>query len=145
MATVSNPYDTLLSNLQNAYTYVENGYECSLGESMLLKAKTSNEPESMLPVETTYVKDNAFTAVVAYVNDRLSVTAAPKKNNTMRSFPVRSSFSAVFSSIAACLVIFSFGIFDLAGNNICPLTADNSETEVVETEENENLNYELQR
>ena len=39
MTTVSNPYETLYNNLKSDFAIVENGYELTLGASMLMRAE----------------------------------------------------------------------------------------------------------
>ncbi len=134
MTTTANPYDSLYSNLKANFTFTEDGYECTLGESMLIKAGAKEESSSStLALARVAPRGNAVSAIVSYVSTQLSVADAPVRNKTLRRFPLRTSMSAVFSAVAACALVFSFGIFALrGGNTLPPYTADTSDVEVVE-------------
>lgn len=142
MTTASNAYETLYSNLKNTFAVVENGRELTLGASMLMRAEKSAESESMLTVTGTITNDTTFGAIVTYVNNKLAISSAPEKVKTLRRFPVRSSISAIFTAVAACALVFSFGIFALTGNSTSPISADASQDEMVEDEIVENNLYE---
>ena len=142
MTTASNAYETLYSNLKNTFAVVENGRELTLGASMLMRAERSTDSESMLPVTGTITNDTAFGAIVTYVNNKLAISSAPEKVKTIRRFPVRSSISAIFTAVAACALVFSFGIFALTGNSTSPVSADASQGEITEDEIVENELYE---
>ena len=143
MTTVSNPYETLYNNLKSDFAIVENGYELTLGASMLMRAERIEESESMLPVSGTITNDNSFGAIVTYVNNQLSISKAPEKTTTIKRFPVRSSFSAIFSAVAACALVFSFGIFALTGSGTSPLSANAGEVEDGNLEDEINEVYEV--
>ena len=140
MTTVSNPYDALYTNLKNRFTVIYDNSECTVGDYMRLKAgKNAN---ATLP-SASFVQDNRMvTAFINYMNDKLTLKNAPRKDETIKRFPVRTSMSAVLSAAAACALVMSCGIFALSGaNNNSPYIADGSETseyvEVVELAEEE--------
>ena len=145
MTTASNAYDTLYNNLRSNFTVVENGYELTLGASMLMRAEKNEESESMLPVTGTITNDNTFGAIVTYVNDKLTISAAPERTKTIKRFPLRSSISAIFTAVAACALVFSFGIFALTGNGTSPISADAGQVELGDTEVTEDELYETNK
>ena len=135
MTTVTNSYDTLYANLKNRFTVIYDNTECTVGDYMRLKAgKNAN---SNLPA-TSFVQENhVVTALINYVNDKLTLNSAPKKDETIKRFPLRTSVSAVLSAAAACALVMSCGIFALTGaSSNSPYTANGEETyEYVETVE----------
>lgn len=135
MTTVTNPYDALYTNLKNRFTVIYDNTECSVGDYMRLKAgKNAN---STLP-STGFVQENHMvTALINYVNDKLTLKTAPKKDETIKRFPIRTSMSAVLSAAAACALVMSCGIFALSGaKSNSPYMADGADTyEYVESVE----------
>lgn len=132
MTSVMNPYDALYTNLKNQFTVIYNGTECTVGDFMLMKA--NKRSESSLPIATS-VRTTSLSTIVEYVNDKLTVKKAPVKDQTIRSFPFRTSISALLSATAACALVLSCGIFSLsgaAGENV-PKTAEKPETSYAET------------
>ena len=129
MTSVMNPYDALYTNLKNQFTVIYNGSECTVGDFMLMKA--NKRSESSLPIVTTH-RTTSIASIVEYVNDKLTVKKAPVKDQTIKSFPVRTSLSALLSATAACALVFSMGVFALSGNN-SPYTAENTTSEYTET------------
>ena len=133
MTTVTNPYDALYTNLKNRFTVIYDNTECTVGDYMRLKAgKNTN---SNLPA-TSFVQENhVVTALINYVNNKLTLNSAPKKDETIKRFPLRTSMSAVLSAAAACALVMSCGIFALTGtSNNSPYTVKSEETyEYVET------------
>ena len=129
MTSVMNPYDALYTNLKNQFTVIYNGSECTVGDFMLMKA--NKRSESSLPIVTTH-RSTSIASIVEYVNDKLTVKKAPVKDQTIKSFPLRTSLSALLSATAACALVFSMGIFALSGDN-APYTAENTKTEYTET------------
>ena len=142
MTAVTNPYDALYTNLKNRCDVTYDGYECTIGECMLMRAGKRQTSVSSLPVEATYNK-NALSTIAAYISDKLTVRNAPEKNKTMHSFPYRTSMSAIFSAVASCALIFSLGIFALTGNSLSPITADSGISENVQdvTDEAADVEY----
>ncbi|MBQ7390626.1 MAG: hypothetical protein IJW02_05930 [Clostridia bacterium] len=112
MTSVMNPYDALYTNLKNQFTVIYNGTECTVGDFMLMKA--NKRSESSLPIATT-ARTTSLSTIVEYVNDKLTVKKAPVKDKTIRSFPFRTSISALLSATAACALVLSCGIFSLSG------------------------------
>ena len=132
MTSVMNPYDALYTNLKNQFTVIYNGTECTVGDFMLMKA--NKRSESSLPIATS-VRTTSLSTIVEYVNDKLTVKKAPVKDQTIRSFPFRTSISALLSATAACALVLSCGIFSLsgaAGANV-PKTAEKPERSYAET------------
>ena len=142
MTSTMNQYDALYTNLKNQFTVIYNGTECTVGDFMLMKA--NKRSESSLPIATT-ARNTSIATIVEYVNDKLTVKNAPIKDKTMKSFPFRTSMSALLSATAACALVLSCGIFSLSGaNNLTnsTFTADNSSyTENITPEETEEVNY----
>ena len=142
MTSTMNQYDALYTNLKNQFTVIYNGTECTVGDFMLMKA--NKRSESSLPIATT-ARNTSIATIVEYVNDKLTVKNAPIKDKTMKSFPFRTSMSALLSATAACALVLSCGIFSLSGaNNLTnsTFTADNSSyTETITPEETEEVNY----
>lgn len=108
MASYKNAYDTLYTNMKNAFTVVNDGYESTLGEYMLRKAAEKNA-SSNLPVASV-AKDNAIAAVFSYVQDKLTVKTPPVKDKTMRAFPFRASLAAVLSAVVTCGLVVTYGV-----------------------------------
>ena len=132
MTSVMNPYDALYTNLKNQFTVIYNGAECTVGDFMLMKA--NKRSESSLPIVTT-ARNTSLATIVEYMNDKLTVKNAPIKDKTIRSFPFRTSISALLSATAACALVLSCGIFSLsgsAGTNV-PHTAEKPESAYTET------------
>ncbi len=131
MATVTNPYDTLYTNLKNRYTVIYDGSECTVGEYMLKRAGHS-APESCAIAPLNSSERHGVHTLVQYVNEKFSVKMPPKKEKTIRRFPIHTSLSAVLSAVAACALILSCGIIALAGSfsGVSPL-ADNDDNYVV--------------
>lgn len=132
MTSVMNPYDALYTNLKNQFTVIYNGTECTVGDFMLMKA--NKRSESSLPIATT-ARTTSLSTIVEYVNDKLTVKKAPVKDQTIRSFPFRTSISALLSATAACALILSCGIFSLTGGSASnvPHTAEKPDAGYVET------------
>jgi hypothetical protein len=122
-----NPYDALYTNLKNQFTVIYNGTECTVGDFMLMKA--NKRSESSLPIATS-VRTTSLSTIVEYVNDKLTVKKAPVKDQTIRSFPFRTSISALLSATAACALVLSCGIFSLSGASgiNVPHTAEKPDT-----------------
>ena len=132
MTSVMNPYDALYTNLKNQFTVIYNGTECTVGDFMLMKA--NKRSESSLPIATT-ARNASIVNIVEYVNDKLTVKKAPVKDQTIRSFPFRTSISALLSATAACALVLSCGIFSLSGANgqNVPHTAEKPDSAYEET------------
>ena len=132
MTATMNQYDALYTNLKNRFTVIYNGAECTVGDFMLMKA--NKKAETSLPIATSS-KTTSIATIVEYVNDKLTVKKAPVKDKTMRSFPLRTSISALLSATAACALVLSCGIFSLSGSNTAnaPYTAEKTDSVYRET------------
>ena len=131
MTKAMNPYDALYTNLKNQFTAIYNGTECTVGDFMLMKA--NQQSESNLPIVASTAKTVTMAAIVEYVNDKLTVKKAPVKDKTMKTFPFRTSLSAMLSATAACALVFSCGILALNGNGSYNLAAENQNDTHIES------------
>lgn len=139
MASYTNAYDKLYNDMKNAFTVVNDGMECTLGEYMLKKAK-AKQNTSNLPV-ALYGKDNAVAAIYSYVNDKLTIKKPPVKDKTIKAFPFRSCAAAMLSAVVCCTVLFSYGSY-IAGENekasyVAELEDEETTTETVQTDKAE--------
>ena len=132
-ATINHPYDALYTNLHNPFIVIYQGAECTVGDFMRMKA--NKKSESSLPIATTTAKSTSLSTIVEYVNDKLTVKQAPIKDKTIKSFPMRTSVSALLSATAACALVLSCGIFSLSGaaGLNTPKTAEKPETSYTES------------
>ena len=144
MNSAMNAYDALYTNLKNQFTVIYDGAECTVGDFMLMKA--NKKSESSLPIATTSVKTTSLATIVEYVNDKLTVKEAPKKDKTIRNFPFRTSVSALLSATAACALVLSCGIFSLSGASgiTTPKTAEKVDTGYIESYTPEVLEEEVE-
>ena len=135
MTAVANPYDALYTNLKNRFTVIHDGKECTVGDFMLIKAGKAEKNTSALTVVSVAHEHHALATIADYVNDKLTVKKAPVKDKTIRSFPFRTSASAILSATAACALVLSCGIFSLSGKNgtNSPYTAEKIDTSYNET------------
>ena len=140
MTAVMNPYDALYTNLKNQFTVIYNGSECTVGDFMLMKA--NKRSASALPIATVSAKTTSLATIVEYVNDKLTVKNAPAKDKTIRTFPFRTSASALLSATAACALVLSCGIFSLTGasGTKAPHTVENTKSNYTETAAPEEFN-----
>jgi hypothetical protein len=102
-----------------------------------MRLKAGKNANATLP-STSFVQENHMvTALINYVNDKLTLKTAPKKDETIKRFPIRTSMSAVLSAAAACALVMSCGIFALSGaKSNSPYMADGTDTyEYVESVE----------
>lgn len=125
MASYTNAYEKLYNNMKNAFTVVNDGMECTLGEYMLKKAK-AKQNTSNLPV-ALYGKDNAVAAIYSYVNDKLTIKKPPVKDKTIKAFPFRSCAAAMLSAVVCCTVLFSYGSFVAKENEKAAIVIENEE------------------
>ena len=135
MTTVSNPYDALYTNLKNRFTVIHDGKECTVGDFMLMKA--GKAASSNLPVVTVADRTGTTLATIAhFVEDKLTVKNPPAKDRTIRRFPLKTSASALLSSVAACALVMSCGIFALSGGDeVANLSAQREESSYNQTVE----------
>ena len=106
--TSNNAYETLYNNMKNGFTVVGKNGEYTLGDYMLMRANEKKEG-NVLPSQTSTQNSGAITAIFSYVNDKLTVKAPPAKDKTLRSFPFRTTISAVLSALVACTLVLSYG------------------------------------
>ncbi len=131
MATVTNPYDSLYTNLKNRYTVIYDGAECTVGEYMQRRSGQS-APMATALAPVKHSEHHGITTLVEYVNNKFTVKTPPKKEKTIRRFPLKTSISALLSSVAACALILSCGVLALTGSfkGLAPL-ADNTDSSVI--------------
>ena len=132
MATIVNPYDNLYTNLKNKFTVVSGGAEYTLGDFMLMKAGKAANKDALVSVKTN--EPHAVASVISFVNDKLTAKAPAVKERTIKRFPLRTSFSAALSAVAAAALVLSLGIFSLIGRS--NTTAYSQDASVVEEQEN---------
>ena len=116
---MTNAYENLYKNLKNSMTVVENSKEYNLAEYMLMQAnkETVVEESTILPVAAknyAAVGEKALSAVVSFVNDKLTIKEPPVKDKTIIAFPFRASASALLSAVACCALVLSIGIFGMS-------------------------------
>ena len=134
MTTITNPYAALYTNLKNSYTVIHEGTECTIADYLLAKAGR-RKANSSLPAKKPTYERSVITSLVDYVSDKLTLKDCPKKDSTIKSFPLRTSFSALLSSVAACALVLSCGIFAILGNNISsPILSNNEDSSYVSPE-----------
>lgn len=133
MTSTMNQYDALYTNLKNQFTVIYNSTECTVGDFMRMKA--NKRSESSLPIATSTARSTSLSTIVEYVNDKLTVKKAPIKDKTIRTFPFRTSASAILSATAACALVLSCGIFSLSGTKgvNTPYTAEKNDTNYSDT------------
>jgi hypothetical protein len=115
---MTNAYENLYKNIKNSMTIVENSKEYNLAEYMLMQANKEEtaEESTILPVAAknyAAVGEKALSAVVSYVNDKLTIKEPPVKDKTIIAFPFRASASALLSAVACCALVLSIGIFGM--------------------------------
>ena len=120
-------YDQLLNNMKNRFTVENNGNDCTLGEYMLMKANAKKQVTALTATKTTAVtavkSERAVSAILTYVNDKLTIKTPPAKDKTIRAFPFRASASAFLSAAVACAFLFSFC---LIGAKLLGVSSDSS-------------------
>ena len=143
MNVINNPYDSLYTNLKNRFTVINDGRECSVGDYMRAKAGIGAERDASLPTTAFRSDERAIATIASFVNEKLTAKNPPVKDRTMRSFPIRTSMSAVLSAVAACALVMSCGIFALTGGARGAVTGELAEssgyTEAVDAEANEDI------
>ena len=123
-----NVYEKLYANTKTAFTIVKNDQQYSLGEYMLMKAGNKR-----LPAERTENTGNSIvTKSFSYVKEKLNAKNAPKKERTMKKFPLRTAASALLSAIIVSSLAISFGAF--SGKNIHSEAPVIAEPETTQTE-----------
>lgn len=131
--TTTNAYETLYNNMKTGLTVVRPDGEYTLGDFMLMRA---NEKKNAAIVSGKQSAENAgaFSAIFSYVNDKLTVKAPPAKDKTLRSFPLRTTISAVLSALVACTLVLSYGATVSRENDAAP----KMKTEIVELDTSAN-------
>ena len=124
MASITNPYDALYTNLKNAFTVEYKGASVSVADFVLAKAGKSSVQSTALTVQAR--ENHSIVNVLSLVNDKLTLKVAPKRDETLTKFPIRTSASAIMSAVAACAIVFGCTVFSLSGKlaNTTPYTAD---------------------
>jgi hypothetical protein len=120
-------YDKLYNNMVKKFTIANLGQDYKLGEYMLMKAKVKRheaekaeaiaktDATANLPVKVERHQDtNAIASVISFVNEKLAVKEAPAQDKTIRSFPLRTSFTAFCSAIVVCALVISSSIIGAA-------------------------------
>ena len=126
--TSTSAYESLYNNMRKHFTVISDNNEYTLGEYMSMKADVKNTTGTNLPaVRGTATDARSMSAIISYVNEKLTVKKAPVKDRTMRAFPFRTSMAAALSAVVACALIFSYGIFTLNGTGNVPSTVDSGE------------------
>ena len=137
-------YDRLYSNMVKTFTVEKDHVDYKLGEYMLMKAKGKKmeaqliakkaaEEAAKLPVKVDYRPDTtAIASVISFISDKLAVKEAPIVDKTMRSFPLRTSFTAFCSAAVVCALAVTCGIFGV--NNTAK-----SEENMIKAEEHEQI------
>jgi hypothetical protein len=137
-------YDMLYSNMVKKFTVEKNNVDYKLGDYMLMKAKSKRSQAaertekssslSGLPAQI-YHREKSTPAVstfISYINEKLTVKEAPIKDKTIRSFPLRTSFTAFCSAVLVCSLVLCCGIFGISAGNSLENTANADGTEIVE-------------
>lgn len=133
-------YDTLYNNIKNRFTVENDDGEYTLGDYMLKKAKEKKAATtaSNLPVAKARVENRALSAIMSYVNDKLTVKVPPAKDKTFKAFPFRASLTTALSSLLLCTLVFSYGFFAMRSASDSKPDMP-SVVEVTEAEENEEI------
>lgn len=129
-----NAYEKLYRNTKAQFTIVNDNKEYTLGELMLAKANKKKDNSVLHVSAAVSGTSRAMSSFINYVNDKLTVKNPPKKDRTIKKFPLRTSLSAFLSALLVCTFVLSFGF--LSGKNIiaASTTADGEGiSEVVET------------
>ena len=124
MASITNPYDALYTNLKNAFTVEYKGASVSVADFVLARAGKSSVQSTALTVKAG--ENHSIVNVLSLVNDKLTLKVAPKRDETLTKFPIRTSASAIMSAVAACAIVFGCTVFSLRGKltDTTPYTAE---------------------
>ena len=124
----TNKYDALYENMKNRFTVVNNGSEYTLGDFMRMKAAKKQAEAAAtsanLPVVTKSRGERAVAQIVSFVSDKLTIKNPPAKDKTIRSFPLRTSLSALLSAVVTCSFVLCFCVI---GARILNLSAPAAE------------------
>ncbi len=126
-----NAYETLYNNMKNKFAVVSENCEYTLGEYMSMKAN-AKAASSNLPAVRNASQAPAISAIFTYINDKLTVKAPPIREKVIKRFPLRTTAAAFLTSIVACALMFSYGIFALRSDTTVPTVAEDAVTEEIE-------------
>ena len=105
--TSYNVYDKLYTNTKNRFTVVSEDSEYTLGDYMRMKAGKKKQKTKHNTVRNAGNSAKAISAFFAMVNDKLTVKNPPKKDETIKSFPLKTTLAAILSAVTVCCLIFS--------------------------------------
>ena len=137
-------YDMLYSNMVKKFTVEKNNVDYKLGDYMLMKARSKSRiaaesaeksaARSGLPAQIYHREKGtpAVSTLISYINDKLTVKEAPIKDKTIRSFPLRTSFTAFCSAVLVCSLVLCCGIFGMNAGSSLENTANADSGEVIE-------------
>ncbi|MBE6536914.1 MAG: hypothetical protein E7673_03065 [Ruminococcaceae bacterium] len=142
-------YDKLYSNMVKNFTVENDNTDYTLGDYMLMKARSKRNAmiaatETRLAVADT--KSTSLTTVFSYVSEKLKVKKAPLKDKTMRKFPLRTSFAALCSATIVCALVVCCTVFGLSSakagkDNIVSITETDCEIEQNISEETVSVDF----
>ena len=132
--TTTNAYEALYNNMKTKFTVVSNDCEYTLGSYMSMKANAKANAAN-LPATRETSQNHSISAIFSYVNDKLAVKEAPKRDKVMKRFPFRTSAAAFLSAIVACALMFSYGIFSNRADSATVPSADATPNIIEEIEE----------
>ncbi len=145
--TQTNNYDRLYENMKQRFTVSADNNEYTLGEYMLMKAegKKTADVSSNLPVAVQNAvtkSEMAMSNIVSFVDEKLTIKQVPVKDKTIKSFPLRASFSAFLTASVACAFILSFAFIGInALKTPAPASAEISENQQNMENEKVNISY----
>lgn len=132
-------YEQLYNKMASNFIVERDDKEYNLGEFLLMKAQKRKENKlvaaekaSALPTTREH-KASALSTIFSYVNDKITVKEAPIRDKTIRSFPIRASFSAFSSALVVCALAISCCIL---GVSAITASFDNIASTQEEIEEN---------
>ena len=102
-------YEKLYYNMVKKFTIEKNDKEYNLGDYMLMKAQSQKSAMTAKNSEKTRMasvhvnKENALSTFVAFVNDKLTISAAPERTkNNINNAGVHPSIPSIIEN-ASCL------------------------------------------
>jgi hypothetical protein len=151
-------YDKLYLNMVKKFTVEKNNVDYKLGDYMLMKAKgkkntervnTADVRNSTLPIKVEHKGETAaISTILSYVNEKITVKEAPIKDKTIRSFPLRTTFTAFCSAVVVCGLVVCCGLFGIMGgkgNGLDSTVENNKNTEITETIDYSSENQEFDK
>lgn len=142
---MTDKYQDLYENLKNRFTVESEGKDYSLGDYMLMKATKKKEEANLPVVQRSYATkgERAVALFFDYVNNKLTIKTPPVKDKTIKTFPLRTSLSALLTSVVACSFVLSFCLVGAKMFNLTTPAVD--EASIVEyapeIEEIDGINY----